>query len=161
MVFIAGRYETGDLVETKSVAVKNNIDIGNKNWYVQYQKNRTIAEGTSVTSSMIWGCQWDATMKWFLKDSDTAGYVTNATGKGNYTGTIEKTGSNEEYRVKNIYDMAGNVYDWTIEASNNIARTYRGLENTTPITGFSASYRGVGVPGGCYRESGSRSMLII
>ena len=36
------------------------------------------------------------------------------------------TGSRDEYRVKNIYDLAGNVWEWTLEASSNNIRTVRG-----------------------------------
>ena len=129
--FYIGRYETGNLSTDKAVVAKGNTDISNQNWYVQYQKSKTIVQGTGVSSSMIWGCQWDATMKWFLKDESTKGYVTDGTKKGNYAGTQEEgnkriaTGSNSDYSVKNIYDMAGNVYDWTIEASSNYCRDFR------------------------------------
>ena len=54
-------------------------------------------------------------------------YITNSVGKGNFgvdnkgtekaTKQIENTGF---YDVKNIYDLAGNVYDWTLEATNTI-----------------------------------------
>ena len=120
--FYIGRYETGNLSQTKAVVQKNNTDIGNQNWYVMYNKCKTVAEGTSATSSMIWGCQWDATLRWFLTSSDSSvrTYVTDSTGKGNYTGTngdqAIPTGSNDNYSVNQIYDMAGNVHDWVLTA---------------------------------------------
>ena len=117
--FYIGRYETGGLSGT-AVVQKNNTDINNQNWYVMYSKSKTIAQGTQATSSMIWGCQWDATLRWFLEsdDSDVVTYVTDSTGKGNYSGSLlsNGTGSVDEYSVNNIYDMAGNVTDWTLEA---------------------------------------------
>lgn len=57
-------------------------------------------------------------------------YVTDSQGKGNYSGTqgdtdqIIPTGSNEAYQANNIYDMAGNVYDWTLEG-NSLALRFR------------------------------------
>ena len=129
--FYIGRYETGNLSQAKAVVQKNNTDIGSKNWYNMYMKCKTVAEGTEGTSSMIWGCQWDATMKWFLTSSDKSvrTYVTDSTGKGNYEGTNGDepiaTGSNDDYRVNNIYDMAGNVHDWTLEASDTRSRVIR------------------------------------
>ena len=30
-----------------------------------------------------------------------------------------ETGKSEDYNVKNIYDMAGNAYEWTMESYNN------------------------------------------
>ena len=129
--FYIGRYETGNLSQTKAVVQKNNTDINNKNWYTMYNKCKTIAEGTKATSSMIWGCQWDATLRWFLEseDPEVVKYVTDSTGKGNYRGTNGNqpiaTGSVEEYSVNKIYDMAGNVNDWTLEAYDNEYRAYR------------------------------------
>ena len=37
-----------------------------------------------------------------------------------------KAGSSEETKSKNIYDVAGNLYEWTIEASKNDTRVVRG-----------------------------------
>ena len=127
--FYIGRYETGNLSQTKAVVQKNNTDINNQNWYIMYKKCKTIAEGTQGTSSMIWGCQWDATLKWFLESDDESvrKYVTDSTGKGNYSGTLltDGTGSVEEYSVNKIYDMVGNVFDWTLEAINSNGRVLR------------------------------------
>ena len=62
-------------------------------------------------------------------------YVSNSAGKGNYNenenknkwkGTVAKTGSSPDYKVKNIYDMAGNVREWTMEACNTEKRIARG-----------------------------------
>lgn len=121
--FYIGRYETGDLSQEKAVVQKGNTDIGSQNWYNQYEKSKTIAEGTGAESSMIWGCQWDATMKWFLrsKENTIREYVFDSLGKGNYSGFavgLIATGSNPEYSVNNIYDMAGNASEWTIELAS-------------------------------------------
>ncbi len=131
--FYIGRYETGDLSKTQATSKRNNSDIGNQNWYVQYQKCKTIANGTKATSSMIWGCQWDATLRWFQKskNAEVARFPTDSTGKGNYAGTqgsINKaipTGSNITYQVNNIYDMGGNVWEFTFEAVLDNVRVNR------------------------------------
>ena len=141
--FYIGRYETGNLVATKDTpakVVKNDTKIGDVNWYYQYQNSKSIvqneeAKAVGIKSSMIWGSQWDATLNWFLSFKETkpevATYVTDSREKGNYKGTqgdtnkAIPTGSNDDYAVQNIYDMAGNVYDWTLEASNTIIRNVR------------------------------------
>ena len=141
--FYIGRYETGNLEEDNTVAakvVKNDTKINNVNWYYQYQNSKSIvqneeAKAVGIKSSMIWGSQWDATLNWFLSFKETkpevATYVTDSREKGNYKGTqgdtnkAIPTGSNDDYAVQNIYDMAGNVYDWTLEASNTIIRNVR------------------------------------
>ena len=131
--FYIGRYETGNLSQTTAAVKKENRDIEGQNWYVQYQKSKTIKENNSnVTTSMIWGCQWDATLRWMLssENPEVVKYVTDSQGKGNYSGTqgdtdqIIPTGSNEAYQANNIYDMAGNVYDWTLEG-NSLALRFR------------------------------------
>lgn len=90
-----------------------------------YPKN----ENSSVISGMIWGCQWDNILRWMQSSTDenVRKYVSDSTGKGNYaTGNIIATGSNEQYKVNNIYDLAGNVFEWTLEATPDNRRTLRG-----------------------------------
>ena len=115
-----------------------------------YSKNilKNLNYKTTKTSSMIWGSQYDQIMIWMKNvenDKETTRgkyYVINGVVKGNYGKiTIDgneiedgnnditspaKTGSMDEYRVKNIYDLAGNVWEWTLEAGGNQIRTVRG-----------------------------------
>ena len=130
--FYIGRYETGNLSQEKVVVIKNNTDIGNQTWYTMYKKAKGIAVNSNVTSSMIWGSQWDATLKWMYNsgNAEKKKYTYDSTGKGNYYDTNGNktiaTGSIETYAVNNIYDMAGNVWDWTIEANSTPVRVNRG-----------------------------------
>ena len=109
--------------DTKDGAVKvarsmyNNVYTGNKN------------TETNVKSTLCYGVQWDAVMNFIdnrYVNGTAEGYVKDSTGKGNYTGNIAKTGDQETYAVKNIYDMAGNVYEWTMEACGTDGRVGRG-----------------------------------
>ncbi len=126
--FYIGRYETGAVSKAKAVTVKGNADIANQTWYKLYQMNKDMIKENGIKSSMIWGSQWDQTMIWF----DTQGgakkdYVYNSTGKGYYdAGNPTTTGSNTAYAVNNIYDMAGNAWDWTLEANDTNLRMLRG-----------------------------------
>ncbi len=102
----------------------------------------------SPVSTLIYGEQWDAAMR-YMKDVPNpnvpgAKYITNSTGMGEYTehdydnwdglgppqllveGQLEKTASNTKYKVKNIYDMAGNLDEWTMEALSTYNRVMRG-----------------------------------
>ena len=107
------------------------------------QKSKEFASANnyiSVTSTLIYGVQWDAIMQFIdsgYKNEDGTLYeknsfVANSTGKGNYdetgswNGTLASTGSNSEYAVKNIYDLAGNVEEWTMESCYAVGRVYRG-----------------------------------
>ncbi|MDD2627277.1 MAG: hypothetical protein PHR25_02995 [Clostridia bacterium] len=77
-----------------------------------------------VVSHLIYGVQWDAIMRWYknsginVKDSSTYG--------NHFTGYLEKTGLKPNYQKKNIYDLAGNVQELTMEAYNNSNRVWRG-----------------------------------
>jgi len=75
---------------------------------------------TGAKSTLISGEAWDTTLQWMVNASDNkttnAGYDTNSTGKGWYSDVSNSTRHlTGYYAVNNIYDMAGNVSDWTTE----------------------------------------------
>lgn len=81
---------------------------------------------------------------------------------GNYgTGERINTGSNENYKTKNIYDLAGNVYEWTLQAFNFDARTLRGGNCTSIASSFPASGRVGKNPTEVSNLYGSRIQLFI
>ena len=152
--FWVGRYETSNMVNTSANDSTNNVTvikgtttgIRSVTWYRMYnqQKNYSNLEftnATTITSSMIWGSQWDQILIWMknvpaqLENNATYTgkfYVTNSVGMGNLgvdeTGTTKGTKQLENtgyYPVKNIYDLAGNVYDWTLEANYTRFRVRR------------------------------------
>ena len=151
--FYIGRYETGNLSQERASVIKNNSDINNQTWYTMYNKAKGIAVNGNVTSSMIWGSQWDATMRWMYNsgNEEKKKYTYDSTGKGNYRNTngdkTITTGSIDAYAVNNIYDMAGNVSDWTIEANNTRSRVSRGGSYSNRGGDYTpASYRSNSVP---------------
>lgn len=170
--FYIGRYETGNLNEIQAVSKRNNSDIGNQNWYIQYQKCKTIANGTKATSSMIWGCQWDATMRWLQKskDEEVAKFPTDTTAKGYYSlaesdGTTDPkpTGFSNNYMVNNIYDIGGNQSEMILETVRSMAS--RGLRCGGIIESSSkkvlASTREYYGPDVIKRNYGSRSIIFV
>ena len=99
-----------------------------------------------VTSGMIYGTLWDATMQWLSSNYDV-GYTGNTTsGYGNYnteavivrdnnttiiikpSGTSQKlqTGQTSYTKSNNIYDLSGNCKEWTPESGDASNRTVRG-----------------------------------
>ena len=85
---------------------------------------------TTVKSTLCYGVQWDAVMN-FIDSNYLTGtclensVVRNGTGHGNYSSTLAVTGK-DEYVHKNIYDLAGNLYEWTMEAYSSDRRIGRG-----------------------------------
>ncbi|MCI8291732.1 MAG: hypothetical protein HFJ24_01905 [Clostridia bacterium] len=163
--FYIGRYETGAVSTAKAVTVKGNSDIVKQTWYKFYQMNKDMIKENGIKSNMIWGSQWDQTMIWF----DTQGgakknYVYDSTGKGHYPGTggsTTSTGLSTAYAVNNIYDMAGNAEDWTLEADITSRRVLRGGGYSNSGSFSPASYRSYGYPTYSYGYVGSRSTLIM
>ena len=165
--FYIGRYETGNLNSTKAVVQKNNTNINNQTWYTMYKVCKTIKANDNVATSMLWGCQWDATLRWMQTstNSEVSNFPTNSTGKGNYRGTqgdtnkVIPTGSNSSYSVNNIYDMAGNVFDWTMEANDAYLRVSRGGLYVGAASLSPASDRNYGCPVNSVSSNGCRSTL--
>lgn len=163
--FYIGRYETGDLYDgnvSKVVVKQGNYSISNSSWYYIYKKEKELYKtSTSVVSTMIFGSAWDATLIWINQNLSNGDYAVDSETRGNYPITevwnTIATGENEDYKVNNIYDMAGNIGEWTIEANGSTERTIRG-GNAWWYTPVGA--RGSAVPIG-ENANGSRVQLYI
>ena len=148
--FYIGRYEmsinaTSKNAESKYGATSANAsDTDTNQWYGLYNRAKTYApeknsdntENASqkVVSSMIWGSQYDAMLKWMkgnkinatsssptdLSIGTTSKNTTRVTGGANNGQTVSKD------KLSNIYDLLGNSYEWTQEANNTDNRVSRG-----------------------------------
>ncbi len=140
--FYIGRYETGGL-SAQAVVRKFDKDIGNQTWYTMYEKCKKIrGANMNVVTGMIFGSQYDRTLMWIIEsgnktkkqvieDSEDWANAINVelkydedgdgtaekTKKANY-GAIIPAGSCEKTKANNIYDLVGNVYDWTLQGSS-------------------------------------------
>ncbi len=164
--FYIGRYETGDLSKDKVVIKKGNEDIAFQKWYTIYAKEKKYATqltGTKIKSNMIYGSQWDATMRWFAKskDNNVSTYPVNAQNgiNANFSGSRKSTGSVGS--VNNIYDMAGNVYDWTVESYSSNRRVLRGYDYDAVSDYWYTGSRSDGDPTSSYDDVGSRVGLYL
>ena len=189
--FYIGRYETGDLSKEQVVVQKGNTDIASQTWYAMYEKCKTLSDNNNnIETGMIWGNQWDRTMMWLMEcnakdettgkskeevisDSSSWGNYNNATftytNSSGSTATKNQnssvripTGSTEYTKANNIYDLAGNVFDWTMEAYSTLSRVLRG--GVYSLTGAldPARYRGTGnLPTDSNSYYGCRAVLYI
>ena len=96
---------------------------------------------------MIWGCQWDATCDFIATKGDGKD-ITNSSTWGNYSdntetgkGTKQRTGYSETWKANNIYDIAGNCYEWTQEAYYTNYRINRGGNFNNNGSSNPASFR--------------------
>ena len=131
--FYIGRYELSE-----AGVQKNQPTLTNTNWYNLYKKCKSLNASDKVKTGMIWGCQWDVTMNWLIssgaKTSDEVNKDSSSWGnyketsvkaddgtteiKANKTSSVLNTGITTFTRANNIYDLAGNCWEWTQEAGN-------------------------------------------
>ena len=127
-----------------------------------------------INSHLIYGVEWDSVLQWLLDSNATIG---NDTGEiktitiediqsyscrwGNYWNSVggaktnsfklQAGGTNEYWKVNNIYDLAGNVDEWTQEKySTDIYCSLRGgnyLNDGSVIPACSRNYRDVSIAG--------------
>lgn len=161
--FYIGRYETSNLNKekvTKAQVVKGKSSINGTNWYYQYQSSKNIVQGNNeVTSGMAWGCQLNRVLQWLVESGNkTYSDLANSTTWGNHLdsvgeaqtgcGSYQPTGSNEAWKANNIYDLAGNVQEWTMEEYQTTNRAFRGADYTCEGINTPASIRNFYAPEG-------------
>ena len=155
--FYIGRYELTANGE-KTGATQTSV-----NWYTLYKNCTTLAVGSKVKTRMIWGLQWDATCNWLassgfsITNSSTWGNCSDNTADGH--GTKQNTGYSESWKANNVYDFAGNCFEWTQEAHNTNGRAYRGGNYNDSGFFYPASTRYSSVPTGS--GGGSRPTLYL
>ena len=182
--FYIGRYETGNINQDTPVIQKGNTNISSQTWYNMYKRCKNIkGANTNVETGMIWGNQWDRTLMWLIEtgsktkeqiadDSTSWGNYYNATfeyvnssgstaTKNEGSSTRIPTGSAEYTKANNIYDLAGNVRDWTMEASSTYSRVCRGGGYVSNGDSFPADSRSYSDPTVSSSDYGCRSALYI
>ena len=138
--FYIGRYEAGIPEGDKSPSNKTGIPVSKKDatvWTtIDYNNSKTSAESMIsneyVQTGLLTGKAWDTTCHWIedslksinasasLKDSRYYGNYKNSLAPANEnSGTKRTAGFSENWKTKNIYDLAGNVWEWTCEASGS------------------------------------------
>ena len=130
-------------------AMNDASEIEGKSGAVYLAKNFAVQEKyTSVTSTLCYGSQWDAMCR-YIGDSQR---TTPRKDKPELTGAVEKDVS------KNIYDLAGNCWEWTMEAYSSGTRVERGghCSYDGPV-----SFRSRGSPGHDGGSSAFRPTLYI
>ena len=126
--FFVGRFETSldsnGKAQSKINKVPATAETTSANtWYGLYAKQKDFATSNSrVESSMIWGSQYDAMLKWILLNEQSEKILNSD--EGNHSGTVANTGAynNGSDIINNIYDLDGNVREWTLENSGDTTK---------------------------------------
>ena len=112
-------------------------------WLVK--SGATISDGTTLTyqlmkNSTTWGNYDNAKFNYIAANAETP-LMTKT--KAQSKSTRIPAGSAEYTKANNVYDMAGNVWDWTTEAYSTYDRVYRGGSYYFYGSDYPASYRSI------------------
>ena len=143
--FYISRFEAGDSSANSSRNSSSGISgvtVSKKDAYIYNYVTReqasTLANGmydtNSVKSQLITGAGWDRTLNWIVEtNGKTEDEVfENSSNWGNYENSTENaatnsgssnmnyiTGRSEFWKANNIYDLAGNTWEWTTGTFSN------------------------------------------
>lgn len=137
--FWVGRYETSNFSNDSNQQIKiikgTTNGINGINWYRMYahqKKYKLFLNSSSFCSSMIWGCQWDQIMIYMrnIKNNNrNSYYVVDSITMGNFNtndDAYDEVAPTGFFEVCNIFDLAGNLHEWTLENYGSASRTRRG-----------------------------------
>ena len=132
--FYIGRYEASEdngVTEIKAnKSPRNNISQTDA-----LQKAKGMYESSEFTSSLLTGSAWDRTLGWLEETGAVSSIEIVGDSKtcGNYSDDefensegLQNTGSIPQTEKNHIFDLAGNVEEWTTEAFSSDYRVRRG-----------------------------------
>ncbi|MDD4386800.1 MAG: SUMF1/EgtB/PvdO family nonheme iron enzyme, partial [Clostridia bacterium] len=109
--------------------------------FINYTDAKTYSENMAasysydalkIKSGLVTGTEWDTAMKWIqnasisVTDSRTWGNYSDSISPANVgNGNLQISGFSENWKAKNIYDLAGNTWEWTNEIYSS-GRVIRG-----------------------------------
>ena len=172
--FYVGRYEAGCTTQRTSsnkttaqkVVIKQGAYVYNYVPWGASMSSTTTTDGntgalelskslgyTTVNSTLMYGIQWDMILRYVaddthnVNDSSSWGNYINSTGDAaTNSGSLQTTGKNVAWSAKNMYDIAGNVWEWTMEAISSSNHVYRGGICGSHGSSIPASSRGSNSP---------------
>ncbi|MDF2866346.1 MAG: hypothetical protein K0R72_1164 [Clostridia bacterium] len=126
--------------------------------FINYADSKTYSQNmaanygydpTKVITNLVTGTQWDSLMKWIQNSGIN---ITNSGNWGNYSnsispanivgfGTLQVSGFSDYWKAKNIYDLAGNTWEWTNEMYTTGYYMLRGGSYTDVSSTYCASNR--------------------
>ena len=165
----AGKDEIGNAISKKNVKLYNDIKFSNSledetGGAVEKARNFSLLiKNENITSTLVYGVQWDAIMRWLYNGNiDEKTLLKNSIENGNYSGKVnETTGSDEKYQIKRIYDLAGNVWEMTMETNSEIYKVSRGGDFGNDGHTYPCSSRSQGAVDGKAIFKGFRIALFI
>lgn len=135
--FYVARYEASKNSDETKAQSKRHQDVWN---YISQTDaiKKSSSYNTTLNSHLMYGIEWDSVLNWLQgnaiisssNESETKimglddlqgsscswGNYSNSIGDAKtWSGTRQKGGTSEYWKANNIYDLAGNVFEWTQE----------------------------------------------
>ena len=135
--FYIARYEASANTNKTKAQSKRDVDT-----WISITQTDAITKSANYNSTLhshlMYGIEWDSILNWLkenatisssisgkTKTMELADLQTNSCSWGNYknsngdaannNGLLQTTGKSEYWKANNIYDLAGNLYEWTQE----------------------------------------------
>ena len=132
--FYISRYDISKSSDGKPQSVRNAMPWTTINYYEAKEVASSMEDKEDVKSHLTFGAEYDTALAWLIKSrAKTLKEITiDSSEWGNYWDKKEapklivKTGRSEEWCANNIYDLAGNIEEWTQEKYKDLNRVPRG-----------------------------------
>ncbi len=159
--YYIGRYEagndgSGNVIIQENKTPYNNIAIADCKTKSDNFASTNGYDTKKMFTTLCSSYAWDSSLTFIEKTN--VGYATNST-QGNYSGSLKNTGSTA---VCNIYDMGGNLFEYTTESSSTESTPYvkRGGVYDISASVSPAGFRDVAY-GNAYDHNGFRLTLFL
>ena len=130
--FYIGRYEISRSDSNTAQSKKNSVALtgaedSTNRWYGLYAYGKKYSnDADSVVSSMIWGSQYDAMMRWMQSNGENVTNTNVPNGGSKNTNQTYTAPEGDTDIIRNVYDLYGGRFEWTLEADDTNYRVYRG-----------------------------------
>ena len=132
--FYISRYNISRSLEGKPQSVKGVMPWDFISFYDAKEVAATFEDNESVESHLTFNAEYDSVLEWLIESkAKTRNEVTiysvdwgNSWMAKNSPRKLLETGSREEWCANNIYDLAGNVCEWTQGCTQNLKSFVRG-----------------------------------
>lgn len=153
--FYISRYNISMNKKTGIVeSIKNRYPLICIDFETAMQLANNFEKQDTVKSHLPYGSEYDSILEWIIESGarseatvlgrsiewgnysenllEITHHFKNAKG---YKAKLEKTGSNTKWCANNIYDLSGNVSEWTQEHEDSLSRLYRNIKPYATIRG--------------------------